>query len=204
MKNLFVKIMVLTSLLAFFGCKPSDNPAKWSKKQLNTWFDKGEWLGGWTVKPDATINRKEFAISYYNHKTRWDKTFAFLRESDLHTLELKKYELDGTDLYAPVSEYITKNEENARYEAHKKYIDVQYVISGKELIGIAPVSLQKEIIEPYNDQKDVMFVTVSQIINFKADSSKFFIFFPDDLHRPSLKDGENSHVRKVVVKVKVD
>ena len=196
--------MVLTSLLAFFGCKNSDDPANWSKKKLNAWFDKGEFLGGWTVKPDATVNRREFAILYYKHKERWDKAFAFLRDTDLKSLEVKKYELDGTDLYAAVSEYTTKNEEDARYEGHKKYIDIQYVISGKEHIGIAPIALLDKVLEPYNEQKDVMFITVNRIINFKADSSKFFIFFPEDLHRPNLKDGENSHVKKVVVKVKVD
>lgn len=196
--------MVFTSLLAFFGCKNSDDPAKWSKKQLDSWFDKGEFLGGWNVKPDPTINRREFAVLYKQHKARWDKAFAFLRDADLKTLEVKKYELDGTDLYASVSEYTTKNEEDARYEGHKKYIDIQYVISGKEHIGIAPITLLDKVIEPYNEQKDVMFITVKRIINFKADSSKFFIFFPEDLHRPNLKDGENSHVKKVVVKVKVD
>ena len=204
MKNLFTKIMVFTSLLAFFGCKPSADPAKWNTKQLNAWFDKGEFLGGWTVKPDATINRREFAISYYHHKARWDKAFAFLRNSDLKSLEPKKYELDGTDLYASVSEYTTKNIEDARYEGHKKYIDVQYVVSGKEQIGIAPIALLDKVLEPYNEQKDVMFVSVSRVINFKADSSRFFIFFPDDLHRPNLKDGENSHVKKAVAKVKVE
>jgi YhcH/YjgK/YiaL family protein len=49
-----------------------------------------------------------------------------------------------------------------------------------------------------------MYLNVSQISNFKATPETFFIFFPDDLHRPGLKDGESSPVRKVVVKVKID
>ncbi len=130
--------------------------------------------------------------------------FLFLRDHDLSSLELKKYEIDGTDLYAPLSEYVSKNEEDARYEAHRKYIDIQYVVSGKELIGIAPISQQKDILEPYNEEKDVLFMTVSQVTNYQALPDRFFIFFPDDLHRPGLKDGENSPVRKAVVKVKVD
>lgn len=204
MRNLSVKIMVLTSLLGFFGCKSSTDPSKWSPKQLDKWFDKGEWLNGWQVMPDATINRKEFAISYFGHKDRWDKAFTWLKENDLTKIEAKRYELDGTNLYAPVSEYMSKNPEDVRYEEHKKYIDVQYVASGKELIGIAPLSLQKDVIEPYNEAKDVMFLSVTREINFKATPDRFFIFFPDDLHRPGLKDGESTPVRKVVVKVKVD
>jgi YhcH/YjgK/YiaL family protein len=204
MKNIFLKIMLLASFLSIAGCKNSTDPSKWSSRQINQWFEKGEWLNGWQVKPDASINRKEFAISYFRHQERWDKAFTFLKDSDLMHLELKRYEIDGNNVYAPVSEYITKNEEEARYEAHIKYIDIQYVIRGKELIGIAPLSEKKEILEPYNETNDIMFLSVNQIKNYKATPDRFFIFFPDDAHRPGLKDGENSPVRKVVVKVKVN
>ena len=58
-------------------------------------------------------------------------------------LEVKRYDIDGDNLYATVSEYITKNEEDAKFEAHQKYIDIQYVISGKEIMSIAPLSTEK-------------------------------------------------------------
>jgi biofilm protein TabA len=204
MKNLFVKIMVLTSILGFLGFKSSTDPAKWSTKKLNKWFEKGEWLQGWQVKPDASINRKELAISYFKHKDRWDKAFAFMKESDLKKMELKRYDLDGTNCYATVSEYMSKNPETARYEAHRKYIDIQYVATGKELVGVSPISEQKDILEPYSDAKDIMFVTVNKEVNFQAAPDRFFIFFPGDIHRPGLKDGESIQVRKVVIKVKID
>jgi YhcH/YjgK/YiaL family protein len=196
--------MVFTSFLGFFSCKSSSDPANWTSKRIDKWFEKGEWLNGWQVKPDASIDRKEFAMSYFKHKERWDKAFTFLKDNDLTKLEVKRHEIDGTSVYAPISEYTTKNEENARYEAHMKYIDIQYVVSGKELIGIASMSDKKEITEPYNETNDVMFMTVSSINNQNADPGRFFIFFPDDVHRPGLKDGENSLVRKVVVKVRLD
>lgn len=199
-----MKIMVFISFLCLFGCKSSIDPASWSDKKIDNWFEKGEWLNGWSVKPDASINRKELAISYFKHKDRWDKAFSFLKDNDLTKLEVKRYEIDGDNAYALVSEYLSKNEEDARYEAHRNYIDIQYVISGRELIGIAPVSMKKDVLEPYDALKDIMFLSVSQGNNLKADPDRFFIFFPDDLHRPSLKDGENSQVHKVVVKVKID
>ena len=204
MKNLFLKTMVLIIFSSLAGCRNSADPTAWSDKQVNKWFEKGEWLGGWLAKPDASINRREFAVSYFKHKERWDKAFAFMKDNDLKKLELKRYELDGDNLYAPVSEYMSKNEDAARYEAHVKYIDIQYVASGKELIGIAPASQKGEILEPYNETKDVEFMNVKEIKNYNATPENFFIFFPDDLHRPGLKDGESSPVRKVVVKVKVD
>jgi len=200
---LYLIIMVSGTLL-MTGCSQSPDPSEWSNKQVDSWFEKGEWLGGWNVKPDESINRREFAVSYHKHKERWDKAFTFLRDSRLDTMAAKRYELDGTELFAPVSEYMTKNEEDAQYEAHKKYIDIQYVIKGKELIGIAPVSDIREIYQDYNDTNDILFFSVNNITNHKADPSRFFIFFPHDAHRPNLKDGENSMVKKVVVKVQVD
>ena len=204
MKNLIFRIMAIAGFLSFLGCKTSTDPSAWSDKQLNKWFEKGEWLNGWSVKPDASVNRKAFAISYFQHKERWDKAFKFLKESDLQNMELKRYDLDGNNLYVLLSEYMSKNEEDARYEAHRKYLDIQYVVSGKELIGIAPLAQMKDILEPYSEVKDIMFMTVNPGTNYKAMPDRFFIFFPEDLHRPGLKDGENSPVRKAVVKVKID
>lgn len=204
MKNIFLKTMAVLSLIGIAGCKNTSDPSAWSQQKVDKWFEEGEWLGGWQVKPDASVDRKEFAISYFKHKERWDKAFSFLKENNLPGLEIKRYEIDGTDVYAPVSEYITKNEEDARYESHVKYADIQYVISGKELIGIAPAEDLKEVLEPYNETNDIKFMTVGKIHNRIANPDKFFIFFPDDLHRPGLKDGENSTVRKIVVKVRID
>jgi len=204
MKNLAIKIMVLTTILGFLGCKSSTDPSKWNSNQIDKWFEKGEWLHGWQVKPDPSINRKAFAISYFRNKDKWDKAFVFLKDSDLSKLEVKRQEIDGDNVYAPVSEYLSKNEEDARYESHMLYIDIQHVINGKELIGVSPIANKKEILVPYDSTKDIEFLTVTQGKNYKANPDNFFIFFPEDAHRPGLKDGENSQVKKIVVKIKVN
>ncbi len=204
MKSLLKIIILMTGLSGLSGCADSTDPSAWSSKEIDKWFEKGEWLNGWEAEPDQSINRKAFAVSYYKNRERWDKAFSFLKTSDLQSLELKRYDIDGNNLYAPVSEYMTKNEEDARYEAHRKYIDIQYIISGKELMGVAPISQKKETLEPYDSEKDIEFLTVTGGENHLALPDRFFIFFPEDAHRPGLKDGENSPVRKIVVKVKVD
>jgi YhcH/YjgK/YiaL family protein len=71
-------------------------------------------------------------------------------------------------------------------------------------MNIAPLASIKEVITPYDAAKDIEFATVTKIVNYKATPSNFFIFFPCDAHRPGLKDGVNSPVRKVVIKLKVD
>ena len=204
MKKLILSIMVVISFFGLTGSNSASDPATWSNKKIDNWFSKKEWLTGWVVSPDASINRREFAISYFKNKERWEKAFKFLKSNDLSKLELKRYDIDGDNLFATVSEYLSKNEETAKFEAHRKYIDIQYVIIGKEVMNIAPMKTVKEVLTPYDVTKDIEFISVDKIVNFKATPSSFFIFFPGDAHRPGLKDGVNSTVRKVVVKVKVD
>ncbi len=196
--------MVLLGLFGLTGSKSNSDPATWSNKKIDKWFAKKEWSGGWTVTPDASINKREFSVSYFKNKERWEKAFKFLKNNDLSKLELRRYDIDGNNLFATVSEYISKNEETTKFEAHRKYIDIQYVISGKEIMNIAPITTVKEVLTPYDITKDIEFVTVTKVVNYNASSSNFFIFFPGDAHRPGLKDGLNSLVRKVVIKLKVD
>ena len=135
----WVKIMVLISFFGLTGSKNDSDPATWSNKKIDNWFAKKEWSGGWTVTPDASINKREFAVYYFRNTARWEKAFKFLKNNDLAKLELKRYDIDGDDLFATVSEYMSKNEETTKFEAHRKYIDIQYVISGKEIMNIAPL-----------------------------------------------------------------
>lgn len=203
MKNI-LGIMALAILFGLFGCKDSKDPSSWSDKQINKWFEKGEWINGWQVKADESIDRRQMAISYFKQKERWDKAFLFLRDNDLTKMEIKRHDIDGDNLYAPISEYYSKKDEDAKYESHQKYIDIQYVIGGKELIGITTMDDIKEVLQSYDAVKDVMFMTVNKINNRKADPGRFFVFFPNDVHRPGLRDGDSTLVRKVVVKVKID
>ena len=66
--------------MAMSGCKSSRDPSAWSSSETDKWFEKHEWLNGWNITPDASINKKEFAVYYFKNKERWDKAFAFLKE----------------------------------------------------------------------------------------------------------------------------
>lgn len=195
--------MLLSGLLGIFGC--SSDPSGWSEAKLDKWFQKGEWLNGWKVKPDASVNKREFALSYFKNKERWDKAFKFLSLHDLNNLEVKRIDIDGNNLYATVSEYQSKNEGEGKFEVHRKYIDIQYVISGLEQIGISPLSNKKETITPYDEAKDIEFMTVTDSTYHKATPGNFFIFFPSEIHKPGMKaDSVQTGIKKIVVKVKVD
>ena len=204
MKKIALLFILIPGIISFTGCISSKDPSSWSSSEVDKWFDKHEWLNGWNVTPDASINKKEFVVYYFKNKERWNKAFAFLKDNDLSKLEVKRYDIDGDNLYASVSEYMTKNEEDTKFEAHRKYIDIQHVITGAEKMSITPLSDKKEELVPYDPAKDVEFMTVNKTTNFEATPDKLFIFFPTDIHRPSVKIGENKNVRKVVVKVRID
>jgi YhcH/YjgK/YiaL family protein len=204
MKKIITSLMVLISLFGLLGMKGSSDPSSWSEKKIDKWFAKSEWLAGWKVSPDPSINKKEMAISWFKNKERWEKAFTFLKENDLSKLEAKRFDIDGDNLFATISDYTTKDSETANFEAHRKYIDIQYVISGKEIMNVAPLTSRKDLITAYDASKDIEFFTVNKYADHLASPSNFFIFFPVDAHRPQIKDGNKSQVRKVVIKVRVD
>lgn len=131
---------------------------------------------------------------------RINKAFAYLKETDFSKIELGKYEIDGENIFALVNEYNTKDQNEGKLEAHKKYIDVQFVAKGKELMGYAPLENQT-IIEPYNEQNDITFFSGEKSFTL-VEERMFAIFFPTDVHLPGIKVDEPAYVKKVVVKVK--
>jgi YhcH/YjgK/YiaL family protein len=204
MRKIILIIMVLSGIAGLTGSKSPDDPSKWSDKKIEKWFGSGAWSEGWSVKPDQSVNKKEFVISYFKNKSRWEKAFKFLAENDLGKLEVRKYELDGDKLFATVSEYLTKDEETTNFEAHRKYIDIQYVIIGREIMNVAPLKTACEEVTPYDEAKDIEFLKVLTMQKHAATQENFFIFFPSDAHRPGIKENTSARVRKLVIKVKAD
>ncbi len=204
MKTRTIIFILISGIATMAGCKSSKDPAKWSSRQVDDWFSGRTWLKGLNVTPDESINKRELAVYYFKNQARWDKAFDFLRNSDLANMEAKRYDIDGDNLYATISEYVTKNEEDTRFEVHRKYIDIQHVITGSEQMSITPLTGIREVLVPYDPAKDIEFVTVDKTSSYEATPDKFFIFFPSDVHRPSVKIGENKPVRKVVIKLRVE
>lgn len=197
-------ITVLAVLVMSTACSSKKNKThdNWSDRELIAWFSSKQWKGAWDARPDESIDNKEFAIQYGLNPQRWDKAFQFLSEQDLLKLELGRYELEGADLFVNVDEYISRNEEDVLFEAHRKYADIQVVVSGQERIGILPLDSTTVAI-PYDEENDIVFLTASAENYRIAEPGKFFLFFPDDAHRPTVKFKENIQVRKVVVKVRI-
>ncbi|MBN1821386.1 MAG: YhcH/YjgK/YiaL family protein [Prolixibacteraceae bacterium] len=201
MKQLSVLILII---IAVMSCTEKNvNPEKWNEAEINSWFEKQDWLGGWKVQPDASINRKSLAVQYFKNQRHWDQAFNFLKSSNIKNMPVGRQELEGDHLFVIVDEYISKEKAETRFESHKKYIDIQYVISGKELMGLTTED-NVTVTEPYNAEKDIAFYDYDEGKYILATPSNFLIFFSDDIHRPTIKAGENETVKKIVVKILVE
>ena len=104
---------------------------------------------------------------------------------------------------AIVSEYETKVKNEVGYEAHRKNIDIQYLLKGEERIACLPIEKLKET-TPYSEEKDAAFYTASiQPQEMTIGGGYFAIFFPQDGHMPQLSVSEPMMVKKVMVKVEI-
>ncbi len=182
--------------------KPT-NPAKWADDEVNSWFENKEWLGGWGVSPDPSINKRTFAVLYHKNPRHWNQAFHFLNSANLKDLPLGKQELEGEHLFVTVAEYYGKQKTEALYESHKKYADIQYVVFGEETIGLTPLENVTTKI-PYNAENDIAFYDFDGGEYLTANPEKFFLFFPDDAHRPSISTVDSVLIKKIVVKVLID
>lgn len=147
------------------------------------------------------IDKLSNSYLYVGLGDKINKAFNYLKETNFSQVEPGKYEIDGDNIFAIVAEYQTKDENEGKLEAHKKYIDVQFVAIGNEMMGYAPLSNQK-VIDEYNEQNDITFFEGEKSFT-KVDVGMFAIFFPTDAHLPGIKVNERSYVKKVVVKVKI-
>ena len=141
-------------------------------------------------------------ISYKGLGKNYEKAIDFLMNSDLEHMEVGKYEIDGKEVYASVQEYTTLPWEEAKFETHENYTDIQYIIKGDEIMGYAPKASLKVKVE-YNPEKDVTFYTNDvRGLDVPAHDGMFCIFQPQDGHKPKAMDQKPCAVKKVVVKIK--
>ncbi|HEX7903204.1 MAG TPA: YhcH/YjgK/YiaL family protein [Chitinophagaceae bacterium] len=173
----------------------------WTKHEVKKWFKQKKWLNGLELTPHQSINQAEFARQYQQNKIYWDKAFNFLKEQNLLTIAKGKYPIDGENVFASVTEDSSKNFDKTNWESHRKYIDLQCIITGEEKMGVWPVN-QATVTKAYDDKKDVANYTAEGKF-YVGTPGTFFIFFPSDAHRPNITPGGNKPVKKIVIKVRV-
>jgi len=184
------------------GCKLNkSSPISVSASDnASEWIANSKWTQELSMKPDQSINQELFVSQIKNNEKAWQTAFEFLKRDDLNSLAIGKYDLSEDGTYATVSEYETKEPETAKYEAHRKYIDIQYVSIGEEYIELLPMDQITEN-QKYDEQADIVFFDGKPGQQLYANEKFYFVFFPDDVHKPCLKVKESALVRKIVIKI---
>ena len=135
----------------------------------------------------------------------------WLSREDLSSLPPGRHEIHGERLYAIVQQYRPQPAEGRQLESHRRYIDVQFLLSGREAIYWAPLSGVRHPGE-YSEDKDAALhadrAEESDWSMLLLAEGSFAVFFPEDAHLPGcLCPGAAGHseaeVRKIVVKVRV-
>lgn len=141
---------------------------------------------------------------YYGLNKGFKAAFDFIKKATEEDLPVGKYEIDGTEVYGLVQEYTAKTPENCKIEAHKNYIDIQYVVSGIEVITSFDIS-KAAATSDYNPEKDIQFYEYNKnSADCTVEAGEYLILFPNDVHRPGKEvEGNPVPVKKIVVKVKL-
>lgn len=203
-KKIFAQIICLIAGVAFMipalTAQTSSNN-KWTAQKASKWVKQKKWQKGLSLNVAPSTDKIAFATQYHKNQKVWDEAFGFMRDHDLNTLPVGKYPIDGDKVYASVSIGPNKDFDNTKWESHRKYIDLQYVISGKEKIGVAPVATAT-VIKPYDESNDIANYTAEGKF-YIAEPGTFFLFFPANAHRPSIKVDGYDVEKKLVIKIQV-
>lgn len=168
----------------------------------NSTHQSRDWACGWSVTPDESVNEAGVTGHFNANKARWQAAFDFLKSTDLGRIESGRYSIMGDSVFALVSEYMPKPVEGCRFETHQRYIDLQYVISGKEQMGVAPAKFASPLTN-YDQGNDIQFFSCpdDKAVYREAGPDNFFVFLPEDAHRPSIRLNDDEWVKKIVIKI---
>ena len=150
------------------------------------------------------LDRLENAGYYRGLGQRVSDALNYLANTDLSRVPEGRHSLDGEGLFALVQRYRTKPIHEAKWEAHRRYIDVQHIVQGTERMGYAPLDSRFTIRQPYDADKDIVFFDAQGDL-FEVRAGMFVLFGPQDVHAPGLACSSDvpAEVLKVVVKCRL-
>ena len=138
---------------------------------------------------------------YYAVHPKFKPAFDYVSQIDIHTIPAGRYEIEGKSMYALVQEYDTKRKEQGKWEAHRRYIDLQYVVKGIEGIGFANIHQLQQ--GAYDASKDFLPLEgEGDLVTLRA--GNFVLLFPEDAHMPGMAISAPASVKKIVLKISVE
>ncbi|GAA4853231.1 YhcH/YjgK/YiaL family protein [Paenibacillus vulneris] len=131
-----------------------------------------------------------------------NKGIEYIRSTDFSSLPAGKYEIEGDLMFALLQEPATKDWQQQRPESHRTYTDIQFLLSGEEVIRVVPLSEEAVISEQSFETRDIAFYEkVGEESSLVLRPGSFAVFYPGDIHRPCCSVTKDQPIRKVVVKI---
>jgi YhcH/YjgK/YiaL family protein len=144
------------------------------------------------------IDQLANAGQYYGLGARIEAALRYLQDTDFNSAVPGRCDIDGDQVYAMVQEYDSKPKVEGFWEAHRKYLDVQYVAAGVEHMGYAPAA--NLLAGAYQQENDFIKLEGDGEF-FLLREGYFCILAPQDAHMPGMAIDQPKPVKKVVVKV---
>ncbi len=138
---------------------------------------------------------------YESLHPRFKAAFEFLNNPAIRDAPSGRTDIVGDSVFALVQSYVTKPINEGNLEAHRIYIDIQFLADGEELVGYAPLGNQK-IVTDYVADTDIAFYEGDAWFTLLR-KGMFAIFFPQDAHLPARHTDTPSSVKKIVLKIAV-
>lgn len=137
------------------------------------------------------------------------KAFIFIFRTDFSSMAAGRYDISGEDIFLMISEYRTKSINEKPAEVHKTYVDLQFMISGEEIVGLGSKNDSNVVLDDYVAEKDrALYSHVNDEIFVPFKEGMFAVFLTSDMHRPGLHlvDGgagaQGSDIKKAVIKIR--
>lgn len=156
------------------------------------------------AEPEDTMvfDTVENASRYKTLGPRIARALSFIETVQASEFNPHKAEIEGDDVFANFQDTSTEPAEGRDYEAHRTYIDVQFIVAGEEVIRVTKLSLLSETV-PYDADRDIAFFGPAPGNDIHLRPGDFLILFPEDAHLPKIAAGAPGTVQKIVVKVRV-
>jgi YhcH/YjgK/YiaL family protein len=113
-----------------------------------------------------------------------------------------RHSIQGDAVYASVATYVTEPKTANQFEAHEKYVDIQYVFQGQEALFWAPRS-SLVVERPYLESEDAVLLSGDDCGMVVLVPGVFVVLFPGDGHKPGCILRAPEHVKKLVIKAGV-
>lgn len=134
-----------------------------------------------------------------------DKILKFVFGHDCLMLPNEQIDIDGKDLFVRVMEYQPKPASENNFETHKIYADLQYIVSGVELMQVVPSKMLTPVMEHDSKGDYQFFKAQDSISDLVVHAGEFTVFYPTEAHRPAcLYKDCSAMIKKLVFKIKIN